>query len=58
MTFGSGPEGDNHVWDVMIEKGCSEGWDCFKTMNQQWRFFSFFKVSNKHCGFLLSLTLY
>lgn len=42
MTFRSGPEGDNHVWDVMIEKGCSEGRDCFKTMNQQWSFFFFF----------------
>lgn len=39
MTFRSGPEGDNHVWDVMIEKGCSEGRDCFKTMNQQHSFF-------------------
>lgn len=38
MTFGSGPEGDNHVRDVMIEKACSEGWDCFKTMNQHWSF--------------------
>lgn len=57
VTFRSGPEGDSHAWDGMIKKGCSEGWDCFKTMNQQrsFLFFQRFQTNTVVFTFLLFL---